>query len=119
MTGKISVIGDVPVKATVSQGARGAEVLVAEAGADVREAARLAPAAVLLIVDGQPPDISRALDLTLWGSHRVCGVSSADLSGAIAAVAGEGDVTLRGVLRSGPADVVLSRAGVVAVERPA
>jgi hypothetical protein len=119
MTGKISVIGDVPVKATVSQGARGAEVLVAEAGVSVVDAARLAPAAVVLVVDGSPDDVASVLDATLWGSHRVCGVSPDDLEGAIAAVAGEGEVTLRGVLRSGAADVTLGRAGVVRVERPA
>ena len=71
MAGKISVIGDVPVQATLPAGRRGARVLVAAAGEDVREAARLAPAAILLVVDGTPDDVERVLRDTLWPRQRV------------------------------------------------
>jgi hypothetical protein len=75
MAGKISVIGDVPVQATLPAGRRGARVLVAAAGEDVREAARLAPAATLLVVDATPDDIERVLRETLWPRQRVRTVS--------------------------------------------
>ena len=71
MEGKISVIGDVPVEATLPAGRRGARVLVAAADADVRDAASLAPAAILLVVDGTPEDVQRILRDTLWPRQRV------------------------------------------------
>ena len=71
MPGKISVIGDVPVEPTVPAGQRGARALVAAAGEDVRDAARLAPAAVLVLVDGTPDDVERVLRDTLWPRQRV------------------------------------------------
>ena len=111
MSGKISVIGDVPVAATVASGARGARVLVAPAGADVSAAARLAPAAVLLLVDAGPEDVARALAATLWPSQRVVGVAGADVERAVSALAQGGEVELRATLRGGEADVVLSPGG--------
>ena len=71
MAGKISVIGDVPVQATLPAGRRGARVLVAAAGEDVRAAARLAPAAILLVVDGTPDDLERVRRETLWPRQRI------------------------------------------------
>ncbi|HEV2813803.1 MAG TPA: hypothetical protein VGW10_11185 [Solirubrobacteraceae bacterium] len=118
MEGKISVIGDVPVSATLAEGARGADVLVAAANADVLPAARLAPAAVLLIVDGSSDDVARALDATLWPGQRVVGVRSGDVAGAVRAVAGEGEARLRGVLRDGEVDVTLGRGGVRLAKNP-
>ena len=83
MAGKISVIGDVPVQATLPAGRRGARVLVAAAGEDVRAAARLAPAAILLVVDGTPDDVERVLRDTLWPRQRVRAVSRDEVARAV------------------------------------
>jgi hypothetical protein len=111
--GKISVIGEVPVRATVREGERGAEVIVAAAGSDVRGAARLAPAAVLLLVDASPEQVAEALDATLWPSQRVVGVPASDLERAAAAVVSGEVVTLRATLRDGDREVALGRGGIV------
>jgi hypothetical protein len=116
LEGKISVIGEVPVSATVPPGARGAEVIVAAAGEEVRAAARLAPAAVLLLVDASPDQVGGALDATLWGSHRVVGVSRDDAERTARAVAVGELITLRAVLRGGERQVTLGRAGVTALD---
>ena len=83
MPGKISVIGDVPVEATLPAGRRGARVLVAAAGEDVRAAARLAPAATLLVVDGTPDDVDRVLRDTLWPRQRVRAVPRGEVEQAV------------------------------------
>ncbi|HEX8207605.1 MAG TPA: hypothetical protein VF587_16195 [Solirubrobacteraceae bacterium] len=83
MAGKISVIGDVPVEATLPVGRRGARVLVAAAGEDVRDAARLAPAAVLLVVDGTQEDVDRVLRETLWPRQRVRAVPYDEVERAV------------------------------------
>ena len=114
MEGKISVIGDVPVAATLPAGARGADVLVAAAAEDVRAAARLAPAAVLLLVDGTPDDVARVLDATLWPPQRVVGVPRGDVEAAVRAVVSGEPMSMRGALRDGERDVTLTRGGVVA-----
>ena len=114
MEGKISVIGEVPVAATLPAGARGADVLVAAAAQDVRAAARLAPAAVLLLVGGSAEDVGRVLDATLWPPQRVLGVSRDDVEVAVRAVVGGEPMALRATLRTGERDVTLARGGVVA-----
>jgi hypothetical protein len=81
--GKISVIGDVPVEPTLPAGRRGARVLVAAAGEDVRAAARLAPAAILLVVDGTPDDVERVLRETLWPRQRVRAVPRDEVERAV------------------------------------
>ena len=83
MPGKISVIGDVPVEATLPAGRRGARVLVAAAGEDVRAAARLAPAATLLVVDGTLDDVDRVLRDTLWPRQRVRAVPRGEVEQAV------------------------------------
>ncbi|HEX2084647.1 MAG TPA: hypothetical protein VHF89_03115 [Solirubrobacteraceae bacterium] len=111
MAGKISVIGDVPVTATLAPGERGAEVLVAAAGADVLPAARLAPAAMLLLVDAGADDVARALEATLWPRQRVIGVGRDDVERAVRAVVERGEAELRATLRDGEREVTLSPAG--------
>ena len=115
MEGKISVIGDVPVSSTLDAGARGAEVIVAAAGEDVGAAVRMAPSAVLLLVDAGPDDVGRVLDATLWPRQRVVGVSRDDVEAAARAVVAGGEVALRAVLRDGERDVTLGRGGVLRV----
>ena len=113
MEGKISVIGDVGLSATVAPGERGAEVVVAASGADVSAATALAPAAVLLLVDATPDDVGRVLDATLWPRQRVVGIGREDLEGAVRAVLAGGELAVRATLRDGERDVTLGRGGVV------
>ncbi len=113
MEGKISVIGEVHVSATVPAGARGAEVIVASAGEDVLASARLAPAGVLRLVDGTAEDVTRALEATLWPGHRVVGVRSADVDTAVRAVVSGEQARLDAAVRDGERTVTLARAGVV------
>ena len=112
MEGKISVIGDVPVEATLAPGARGAAAVVAAAAEDVRAAARLAPAAVLMLVDAAPEDVARALEVTLWPPQRVVGVRRDDAERAARAVVTGEPLTLAVVLRDGERTVTLGRGGV-------
>jgi hypothetical protein len=111
--GKISVIGEVPVRATVPEDERGAEVIVAAAGSDVRAAAKLAPAAVLLLVDASPDQVAEALDATLWPGQRVVGVARGDAERAAAAVITGTAAKLRTTLRDGEREVALGRGGIV------
>ena len=113
MSGKISVIGDVPVTSTLTQGARGAEVIVAASGDGVRAALRLSPAAVVLLVDASPQDVDEVLRTTLLPSQRVVAVARADVQRAVEAATGGGVVTLRVNLRDGEREVRLGRGGVV------
>jgi hypothetical protein len=111
----ITVIGDVPVTPTLAPGARGAAVVVAAAGEDVRVACRLSPAAVLLLVDATPDQVGEVLDATLCAPQRVVGVPRAD-AGRVAQALAEGrDVPVRATLRPGPRDVTLGRGGVVSL----
>ncbi|HEX8123604.1 MAG TPA: hypothetical protein VF549_20305 [Solirubrobacteraceae bacterium] len=112
MAGKISVIGDVGVSATLGAGARGADVIVAAAGSDVAAAARLAPAAVLVLVDASADQVAAALSATLWPRQRVVGVAAADAERAVRAVAEGAPVALRATLRDGSHDVVIGPGGV-------
>jgi hypothetical protein len=114
LAGKISVIGDVPVSATLAPGARGAQAIVAAAGEDVRPAVRLAPAAVVLIVDGAPADVERVLATTLLPRHRVLGVARSDAERAAAAATGGEPIELRATLAGGERDVTLGRGGITA-----
>lgn len=115
MPSKISVIGNVPVSATLAAGARGASVVVAAAGEDVRPALRLAPAAVVVLVGGTPADVDRVLTDTLLPSHRLLAVRPEDAERAAAAAAGGDPVTLRATLRDGEREVTLGRGGISAV----
>jgi hypothetical protein len=115
VAGKISVIGEVPVSATLAAGARGAQVVVAAAGEDVRAAVRLAPAAVVLLVDATPDDVRGVLDATLLPSHRVLGVPAADAERAAVAVVTADPLRLRATLGGGEREVTLARSGVSAV----
>jgi hypothetical protein len=115
VAGKISVIGDVPVAATLGAGARGADVIVAGAREDVVAALRLAPAAVVLLVDASADDVARALEATLVPRQRVVGVARDDVERAATAVAGGAPIELRATLRDGPAEVTLGRGGIVAI----
>jgi hypothetical protein len=116
VAGKISVIGDVPVEATLAAGARGAEVVVAAAGEDVTAAARLAPAAVLVLVDASADQVAAALAATLWPRQRVLGVGRGDVERVVGAVTAGDPVTVKATLRDGDADVVVGAGGVI---RPA
>ena len=113
MERSITVIGDVSVTATLPPGARGAGVIVAAAGEDVRAAARLSPAAVLLLVDATPEQVGAVLDATLVAPHRVVGVARADAERVAQTLAEGRELTVTGTLRSGPREVVLGRGGVV------
>ena len=79
-------------------GRRGAKVAVVGPGGDPLEAAQLAPASVLLLVDAEPSEVERVLAATLWPRARVVGVKAADLPVAIRAALGDGDVELRAVV---------------------
>ena len=113
MAGKISVIGEVPVQATLAAGARGAEVVVAAAGEDVSAAARLAPAAVLVLVDAAPDQVAAALTATLWPRQRVLGVASGDVERVVNAVCEGGEVTVKATLRDGEVEAVVGRGGLL------
>ena len=118
MQGKISVIGEVPVEGTVAPSARGAEVIVAAAGEDVRGAARLAPAAVLLVVDGSPDDVALVLDATLWPRQRVIGVARSEVERAVRAVTTGDEELVHATLRDGECSVTLGRGGILTLHRP-
>jgi hypothetical protein len=113
VAGKISVIGDVGVNATLGAGARGADVVVAAAGSDVVAAARLAPAAVLLVVGADSGEVGRVLDATLWPRQRVAGVRAEDAERAARAVAEGSVVTVRATLRDGEHEVIVGPGGIV------
>ena len=112
MAGKISVIGNVPVSGTLPEGARGADVLVAARGKDVLPAMRLAPAAVLLLVDADRDEVGRVLDATLQPRQRVLGIAAGDVERAVRALIEGSPTELRVTLRDGERDVVLSRGGI-------
>ena len=100
MAGKISVSGDVPLEGfeVLPAGRRGANVAIVGQDGDALEAARLAPASVLLLVDAEPSEVERVLAATLWPRGRVLGVKAADLPVAIRAVLGDGDAELQAVV---------------------
>jgi hypothetical protein len=113
VSGKISVIGEVPVSATLTGDARGADVVVAAADADVAAAVRRSPAAVLLLVDAGSEQVARALDATLWPRQRVLGVAARDLDAAVRAVAEGATAQVRATLRDGEREVTLGPGGVL------
>jgi hypothetical protein len=115
VAGKISVIGEVGVEPTLAAGQRGAQVVVAAAGEDVRPAVRLAPSAVVLLVDASADDVRRVLEATLLPRQRVAGVRRDDAERAAAAVVAADRVDLRATLDEGEREVTLSRGGIVAV----
>ena len=109
MAGKISVSGDVSLDGftVLPPGRRGATVAVVGRGGDPLEAARLAPACVLLLVDAPPEEVERVLAATLWPRARVLGISAADVATAVRAVLGDDDAELRAtVLCRRPEDKV-------------
>ena len=112
MAGRITVIGEGGVAPTLPEGARGADVVVAAAGADVAEAVRRAPAAVLRLGDAGAEDVARMHDQTSWPRQRVLGVRRRDVETAARAVAEGQEARLRATLRDGEAEVVVGRAGV-------
>jgi hypothetical protein len=114
MTGKISVSGDVHLEGfeVLDAGARGADAVVVGPGGDAIAAARLAPAAALLLADAPADEVARVLAATLWPRPRVVGVRGDDLGDAVRAVLGRGEIRLRVTLADGERDVVLGRCGV-------
>jgi hypothetical protein len=113
VAGKISVIGNTDVTETLAPGARGADVIVAASADGVVDALRLAPAAVVLLVDAAAEDVAAVLDATLAPRQRVVGVARSDVERAAGAACGGPPVTLRATLRDGEREVKLGRGGVV------
>jgi hypothetical protein len=115
VTGKITVSGEVHLAGfeVLPEGARGAAVVVAGPGGDPVSAARLAPAAVLVLVDGGPDDVAAVLAATLWPRPRVIGVSQADVPAAVRAIAGDSRAVVKVVLADGGRELALGRCGVL------
>jgi hypothetical protein len=117
VTGKITVSGDVRLDGfeILEPGARGATVAVVGPGGDALAAARLAPAAAMLLVDAPPDEVARVLAATLWPRPRVIGVRAADLPDAVHAARGDGERRMRVTLADGERDVTLGLCGVRAL----
>ncbi len=78
----------------------------------MRPALRLAPAAVVLLVDAGADDVRSVLDATLLPRHRVLGVAAGDAERAAVAVVTADPLRLRATLDGGAREEVLGRAGV-------